>query len=56
MAKEYADVELQAIFNHTNERILKHLEDVLKTFKGGECKTLNMICKFYCDGSQQAHS
>lgn len=48
-----AEVNLQGIMNHTAERLLIHLEDVLKTLSDNE-RDLQMICKWGCDGSQQA--
>lgn len=54
VTEDCAEVELQAVIDHTAERLLKHLEEVLNTLKDDERKTLNMICKWGCDGSQQA--
>ena len=54
VSEDSAEVELQAVVNYTAARLLNYLEDVLNTLKDNECNTLNMICKWGCDGSQQA--
>lgn len=54
VSEDCAEVKLQAVIDHTAERLLKYLEEVLSTLKDNECNTLNMICKWGCDGSQQA--
>lgn len=49
-----AEIRLQDLINHTAQRLLKHLEDVLSTLSDTEGSSLTMICKWGCDGSQQA--
>lgn len=54
VTEDSAEVKLQAVIDHTAERLLKHLGEVLNTLKDDDCNTLQMICKWGCDGSQQA--
>lgn len=49
-----AEVDIQALVNHTAQRLLESLQEVLCLLTDEERNSLNMICKWGCDGSQQA--
>lgn len=49
-----AQINLQDLLNHTATRLLTYLQDVLSDLKSDECNSLELICKWGCDGSQQA--
>lgn len=49
-----AQVNLQDLLNHTSTRLLTSLADVLRDISPEECNSLELICKWGCDGSQQA--
>ncbi|CAG9760196.1 unnamed protein product [Ceutorhynchus assimilis] len=49
-----AETNLQSLLNHTVERLLIYLEEVLQSLGQEERKSLLLICKWGCDGSQQA--
>ncbi|XP_024875226.1 uncharacterized protein LOC112456728 [Temnothorax curvispinosus] len=46
-----AEVKLQALLNHTAERILLVQNDVIKSLLQETVKHMNLICKWGCDGS-----
>lgn len=48
-----AEIELQALLNHTSERLILYLEDVLNSLQPDEISSLELIYKWGCDGSQQ---
>ncbi|XP_076545847.1 uncharacterized protein LOC143305586 [Osmia lignaria lignaria] len=50
-----AEVNLQDLLNHTATRLLTYLEHVLINLDEDECKSLSLISKWGCDGSQQSH-
>lgn len=47
-------MELQALLNHTTERLLLYLSDVVENLTTEELASLELKCKWGCDGSQQA--
>ncbi|CAH2107387.1 unnamed protein product [Euphydryas editha] len=49
----YAEVKLQDLLNHTSQRLLLYLDDVLQTLTTDETASLELIYKWGCDGSQQ---
>ncbi|KAL4721260.1 hypothetical protein ACJJTC_000227 [Scirpophaga incertulas] len=49
-----AEIKLQALLDHTTQRLLLFLRDVLNTITVTELKNLELIFKWGCDGSQQA--
>lgn len=49
-----AEMELQSLLDHTITRLSIYLEDVLITLSESERQSLRIICKWGCDGSQQA--
>ncbi|CAH0560552.1 unnamed protein product [Brassicogethes aeneus] len=49
-----AQINLQELLNHTTIRLLTYLKDVLCELRPDECNSLNLFCKWGCDGSQQA--
>lgn len=46
-----AEVKLQALLNHTTERILLTQMDVIKSLSSDKVRNLNLICKWGCDGT-----
>lgn len=46
-----AEVRLQALLDHTADRILVAQNEVLKTLTAEQCSKLSLICKWGCDGS-----
>lgn len=48
-----AEVNLQNLLNHTAERLLLYLDEVLATLNENECRSLELVSKWGCDGSQQ---
>ncbi|CAG9570194.1 unnamed protein product [Danaus chrysippus] len=49
-----AETQLQPLIDITVKRLSEFLEEVLLTIKEQERNTLKLICKWGCDGSQQA--
>lgn len=49
-----AELNIQNLMDHTVQRLLLALEEVLHTLTEEDRKTLQLICKWGCDGSQQA--
>lgn len=49
-----AETQLQPLIDITVKRLSKFLEEVLLTIKEQERNTLKLLCKWGCDGSQQA--
>lgn len=49
-----AEIQLQPLIDITVRRLSEFLEEVLLTIKEEERNTLKLICKWGCDGSQQA--
>lgn len=49
-----AEVRLQSLLNHTAQRLLLYLEDVLETFNIQNIASLELVYKWGCDGSQQS--
>lgn len=49
-----AEINLQALLNHTVTRLLTHLDVVLETLNEADSNSLMMIYKWGCDGSQQS--
>lgn len=47
-------VNLQDVLNHTATRLLTYLKDVLRGLRPDESDSLELFCKWGCDGSQQA--
>ncbi|CAH2100533.1 unnamed protein product [Euphydryas editha] len=47
-------VNFQDLLNHTAIRLLTYLKDVLRDLRPDECDSLELFCKWGCDGSQQA--
>lgn len=48
-----AEVSLQELLNHTSQRLVLYLDDVLNTITTEEKASLELIYKWGCDGSQQ---
>lgn len=48
-----AEIKLQALLDHTCERLCKYLEEVLDTCSETE-NELELLCKWGCDGSHQS--
>ncbi|KAK9708261.1 hypothetical protein QE152_g27296 [Popillia japonica] len=48
-----AEVNLQHLLDHTVTRLLKYLEEVIRTLNQDDRKKLILISKWGCDGSQQ---
>lgn len=46
-----AEVKLQALLDHTIQRILFNQMDVIKSLNSENLYNLNLICKWGCDGS-----
>jgi len=46
-----AEVKLQALLNHTTERILLTQMDVIKSLSSEKVRNFNLICKWGCDGT-----
>lgn len=49
-----AEIQLQALLNHTSERLITYLEDVLNILAVDDCNSLQLIYKWGCDGLQQS--
>lgn len=49
-----AETQLQDLMNHTVKRLLIYLGDILEGLSPKERSSLELICKWGCDGSQQA--
>ncbi|XP_050309049.1 uncharacterized protein LOC126745321 [Anthonomus grandis grandis] len=49
-----ADIKLQNLMDHTVSRLLTDLYEVVKTLGEEERNALELICKWGCDGEQQA--
>lgn len=49
-----AEINIQALLDLTVTRLLMYLDEVLHTLNEEERRTLIIICKWGCDGSQQA--
>ncbi|CAH0689249.1 unnamed protein product [Chilo suppressalis] len=49
-----AEIKLQALLNHTVQRFVLYLEEVLKTLTEEELVNIELTYKWGCDGSQQA--
>jgi hypothetical protein len=49
-----AEINLQKLLDRTVTRLLTYLQEVVHTFSEDERDTLSLICKWGCDGSQQA--
>lgn len=49
-----AEINIQALLDHTSKRLLMHLGEVSETLSEEERNSLEMKCKWGCDGSQQA--
>ncbi|XP_050298635.1 uncharacterized protein LOC126737681 [Anthonomus grandis grandis] len=49
-----ADIKLQNLMDHTISRLLTDLYEVVKTLDEEERNALELICKWGCDGAQQA--
>lgn len=48
-----AEMDLQSLMDHTVIRLSKFLEEVLMTLDANERMSLQLYCKWGCDGSQQ---
>lgn len=48
-----AEVNLQDLLDHTVTRLFIYLQEVLVTLSENECRSLELISKWGCDGSQQ---
>lgn len=48
-----AEVNLQDLLNHTIERLTLYLQEVIENLSNEDRNTLQLICKWGCDGSQQ---
>lgn len=48
-----AEIQLQALLNHTSERLTTYLEEILGNFPYDDINSLELIYKWGCDGSQQ---
>src|ERR1700712_873626 len=53
VTESLAEVDLQSLLNHTAERLLLFLEEVIKTLTERERKNMKLTTKWGCDGSQQ---
>src|ERR1700712_4702935 len=53
VTESLAEVDLQILLNHTAERLLLFLEEVIKTLTESERKNMKLSTKWGCDGSQQ---
>lgn len=49
-----AEIKLQSLMDHTVSRLLTDLYEVVKTLDEEERSALELICKWGCDGAQQA--
>lgn len=49
----HAEIQLQALMDHTVTRLLNSLEEVGEALSDAERSSLLLICKWGCDGSQQ---
>lgn len=49
-----AEIKLQHLLNHTVTRLLTYLQEILTDLTQEERNTLELICKWGCDGSQQS--
>lgn len=49
-----AEVNIQALIDLTSKRLLMYLDEVLESLIEEERKSLLLLCKWGCDGSQQA--
>lgn len=45
-----AEVKLQALLDHTVQRILLIQKDVIKSLTSDDVRNINLICKWGCDG------
>lgn len=50
----HAEVQLQALMDHTVTRLLNSLEEIEETLSDEERTSLLLICKWGCDGCQQS--
>lgn len=48
-----AEINLQDLLDHTVARLLQYLEKVIETLSQNERNTMEIICKWECDGSHQ---
>lgn len=46
-----AEVKLQALLDHTAQRILLIQKDVIKSLTSDNVRYVNLICKWGCDGT-----
>lgn len=51
ITKSGATVKLQALLNHTIQRILSFQSEVIKNFPAEKFQELYLICKWGCDGT-----
>lgn len=49
-----AEIKLQSLMDHTATRLLKDLQKMLVTLEEEERRSLVLLCKWGCDGAQQA--
>lgn len=49
----YAEIRLQDLLEHTSNRLILYLEDVLQSLPSEEIASLELVYKWGCDGSQQ---
>lgn len=47
-----AEIQLQALLDHTTKRLCLYLDEVLKTCTEAELGNMELISKWGCDGSQ----
>ncbi|KAK9732328.1 dsRNA-gated channel SID-1 [Popillia japonica] len=50
----YAEINLQDLLDHTAERLILHLQDIVITLSENERATMQLLTKWGCDGSQQS--
>ena len=53
VTESLAEVDLQSLLNHTAERLVLYLEEVIKTLTESGRKHMKLSTKWGCDGSQQ---